>query len=141
MMTVAANPAELAARAVELLSATFKPDRAGLLRLSGDDEAEDRDLELAASHGGRGAGSQQAETLVLRDAERALIDEARFEGRLVEGRIAASHGGGTVDSADSAYAVPLVSRGECLGCLYLHSRCIILQSLSKQCDAGLPVCF
>ncbi len=113
IMTAAADPGELTARAVERLAATFKPERAGLLRW-----AEGADPELVAGHGVRGGGSRRPGELVLADAERLLVERARAEAELVSGRLPAAAGG----EADSAYAVPLLARGECLGCLYLAGR-------------------
>ncbi len=117
MMTAAADPAELAERAVERLSATFKPDRAGLFRWPGDRGAGAGGPELVAGRGGRGAGSERPGALVLGAAERTLLERARAEGEMVEGRIPSAAG-----EKDSAYAVPLHARGQNLGCLYLAGR-------------------
>ncbi len=132
MMTARADPEELAERAVELLAATFKPGRAGLFRWG--DEGGPR---LVADHVRVGDALE-------RPAERALLERARSEGRLVEGRAAAASPGG---EAEPCYAVPLVARGECLGCLYLAGRpaarrldasdLIFLKALAGQLAAAL----
>ncbi len=72
IMTAAPDPGELMARALERLTATFKPQRAGLLRWEGSGEPA-----LPAGHGGRGNGCRRGGELILGDAERALVERAR----------------------------------------------------------------
>ncbi len=117
IMTSGSDSGELAARTVERLAATFKPDRAGLFR-----SAEGSDLKLVAGHGMRGDGARRPGELVSGGAERGLVERARAEGELIEARLPA-----TVGEVDSAYAVPLLARGECLGCLYLAGRAVVLR--------------
>ncbi len=117
IMTAGSDSSELAARTIERLAATFKPDRAGLFRSAGGS-----DLDLAAGRAMRGDGARRPGKLVLGDAERALVERARTEGELIEARLPA-----TVGEADAAYAVPLLARGECLGCLYLAGRAVVLR--------------
>ena len=138
MVTEARTASELARRAVKLLVTSFKPSRAGFLRFSEDGDTGSLPLVVAASHPAGGEG------LKLRDAERALADEACDEGELVEGRVRSP------DSAAppaSAYAVPLVSHGKKLGCLFLTgpesrlsldaSDLIFLKALADQLAAAI----
>ncbi len=117
IMTAGSDAGELTARTVERIAATFKPDRIGLFR-----SAAGADLELAAGHDMRGDHAGRAGELVLDDAQRALLERARAESELIEARLPA-----TVGEADSAYAVPLLARGECLGCLYLAGRAVVFR--------------
>lgn len=101
---------------VERLSATFKPKRVGLF------EKTEQGLELLAvsrsqSHQSDGRGNPLS--LNLSERQRDLLDNSMQSRRTERLRMSVTPSGESGDKRSIGYAVPLLARDDCLGCLYL----------------------
>jgi diguanylate cyclase (GGDEF)-like protein len=102
---------------VERLSATFKPRQIGLY-----ESVEEGELNLLAACRGqpRRHTDQLAETrLSLTDSQQNLLHTAIRERRMERLREPIVKRKGDIEKNVIAYAVPLVAREHCLGCLYV----------------------
>ena len=107
----------IASAFVERLSATFKPGRIGLY-----ESGEEGELNLLAARRGqpRRHTDRPAKTsLSLTDSQRDLLHKAMRERRMERLREPIKKRKGDFEKSVTAYAVPLVAREHCLGCLYV----------------------
>ncbi len=100
---------------VDRIGSTFKPGRVGLFAGSGQEQFR----LLAASSGKPGADRVvEAGEMSLSGEQRNLLAMAQEHKRTERLRLEAGPGGASRQS-QLAYAVPLLARDNCLGCLYL----------------------
>ena len=107
----------IASAFVERLSATFKPGRIGLY-----ESVEEGELNLLAAFRGqprRHTNQPDKTSLSLTDSQRDLLHKAMRERRTERMREPIKQQEGDIEKGVIAYAVPLVAREHCLGCLYV----------------------
>ncbi len=132
------NPDDLAIQTVERLKAAFKPERVALLLFNGENELSPVAVRISSS-----APGDPKDSLNLNKAQKLLLKKALSATQPVEWTEKGTGQGASVIS----WAVPLVSQGTRLGCLYLDggdvamalepSDLLFLKALSDQLAAAL----
>ena len=107
----------IASAFVERLSASLKPKRIGLYE--NVDEGELNLLAACLGQHGRHTDQPAITSLSLTDSQLNLLNTAMRERRTERLREPISTRTGDIEKSVIAYAVPLVARERCLGCLYV----------------------
>ncbi|MDJ0808422.1 MAG: sigma 54-interacting transcriptional regulator [Gammaproteobacteria bacterium] len=116
VITAHGDSQSIATAFADRLSVTFKPKRVGLFEK--DDEGE---LQLLAVSRAQSEGEQPNEKLILplADPQRELLNKTVQSRRTERLRLSVPVKGEQAAKSSIAYAVPLLARDVCLGCLYV----------------------
>ena len=116
---IASDPDDqaIASAFVERLSASFKPRRIGLYESLEDGELNQ--LAACLEQPPHPTDRPANNLLSLTDSQRDLLHKAMRERRMERLREPIKQREGDIEKSIIAYAVPLIAREQCLGCLYV----------------------
>lgn len=120
VITAHSESQTIATAFIERLSATFKPKRVGMFEITEDGTPR----LLAAARGQLPASDDQNDklSLSLSDRQQGLLDKAMQSWRTERLRLSVDVKGEKNGKTFIAYAVPLLARQTCLGCLYIDGQ-------------------
>ena len=110
----------IATEFVERLGSTFKPKKLDLYEMS--DDGEHSLLAAFQAQSDKRVGQSIGTGRALTKQHRELVDRARKSQRTERLRLGVDAQGANAANTSIAYAVPLLARGNYMGCLYIDGR-------------------